>query len=486
LDFDLHGTAPHPRTRRTSLLLLFGCIAFSWSHFSEQLSAVEDDPGGRVRLVGQWLNAVLQHRPGTEDEAFVEVRSWSNGQLGMLGIDEGILVQLMRDPKVAQFRVATNPTQSPGRRSGGQPTPPPLIPYTRWQLHRLKVLACAAAGIVTEPPCLDMNASASLDADLRRLADVAFASRLHGDQSYVLRRGALLHTDVALSGPDRIEHVSSATPASAQRLWVIASDGSERGRRLDGIHWEMARLLLGAVRPGNDAMVRLWYRATAAWMQSQKRYDTVHLNRARALFPNDADLFFLSGCQRETYAGPAIQALVLGTVLPSDVEFGIGSDRKELREAETFFRHALTLNPMLVEGRLRLGRVLLLRGRPKEAALELRQAMASADDVLMSYFGALFLGAAEEALGDFEGAHRSYTEAEALYPRAQSPYLALSALARRRGDRADALEKIQRVFDLWTAESEGDDPWWGYHTAQARNANTLLEQLRQPFLESPQ
>ena len=71
-----------------------------------------------------------------------------------------------------------------------------------------------------------------------------------------------------------------------------------------------------------------------------------------------------------------------------------------------------------------------------------------------------------------------------LYPGAQTPRLALSALARRRGDRLGAQTEIRRVFDLPASPPARDDPWWTYHTAQARNADALLEELRQPFLEA--
>jgi hypothetical protein len=60
----------------------------------------------------------------------------------------------------------------------------------------------------------------------------------------------------------------------------------------------------------------------------------------------------------------------------------------------------------------------------------------------------------------------------------------LSALARRRGDRAGALAEIRRVFELPASPPARDDPWWTYHAAQARNADALLDELRRPFLEA--
>src|SRR5262249_19613969 len=97
------------------------------------------------------------------------------------------------------------------------------------------------------------------------------------------------------------------------------------------------------------------------------------------------------------------------------------------------------------------------------------------------YYGELFLGAAEERLAHDDAAREAYSEAATLYPRAQSPHIALSALARRHGDRATALREMQIVFELQHAEDGPDDPWWAYYKSHARNADDLLEALWRPF-----
>ena len=88
-------------------------------------------------------------------------------------------------------------------------------------------------------------------------------------------------------------------------------------------------------------MVRQWYRATAAWMQSTEDHDLLHLDRARQLFPADPDILFLSGCQRETFAGAPIQTAARSAVLPPGVTMGVESEQAELRQAEPLFRQVL-------------------------------------------------------------------------------------------------------------------------------------------------
>ena len=158
------------------------------------------------------------------------------------------------------------------------------------------------------------------------------------------------------------------------------------------------------------------------------------------------------------------------------------SDRAELRRAEGFYRRALAADSSLPELHMRLGHVLLLLEHEADAAKELRVALESEGDPLLRYYGELFVGAAEERLGHADAARQAYGEAAALYPNAQSPHLALSALARRLGDRATALKELQIVFELQQADSPPDDPWWTYYKSQARNADDLLEELWRPFL----
>jgi hypothetical protein len=438
----------------------------------------------RLDRLHRWLKAVDRHEPGEQDEALAEVGAWTNTELRGLWIDVNVLSQLMRNPRLGRFVV-----QGEGQRAATE------IRYTSFQHRQLTAFACAAAATLADPTCIEMKATNSLDADLTRLAQHAGAERARtGDANYVVRRGALLHSDIAIFQPHApVDPFGSSptTPAVGPTTWrVDIADGRGLDAGLSAVHWDIARLALDQVRPQGsdrpaperDGMVRAWYRATAAWMQYREDHDTLHLDRARKIFPDDPDLLFLSGSQRETYAGPAIQSATRSVVLPAGLTMAIESERSELRQAEGFLRRALALRSGMGEGHLRLGRVLGQQGHHAEAAGELRQALALVDDDALRYYGELFLGAEEQALGQLDAARGAFEAAAVLFPSAQSPLIALSELARRRGDRAGALAAIQKVFEVPEAGSVGrDDPWWVYHTAQARNAEALLDAVREPF-----
>jgi len=463
--------------------LLIAAAADAPSVRAQQRPAVERVADARIDRLQRWLKAVARHEPGTDDQEAIEVGAWPQRDLQTLWIDVDVLVKLMRNPGALVFSVA-----APGQRTR-QP-----IHYTKTQLRRLRALACAATGIVAPPDC-DRAAATDLDADLLHLATRALAARSAGDgDNYILRRGALVHTDVAmLVTPDGVEPAPRSPSAGPQRFRLQISDGRQTDFGQVAVHWDIARMVLDHVKPGvgqpvpgHDEMVRQWYLATAAWMQQVEDHDTVHLDRAREIFPADPDILFLSGAQRETYAAPRIQNAVRTAVLPYGIFFAVASDRGELRQAEGFFRRALEIEPDHVEARLRLGRVLGLLGRHADAARELRQAVASVDEDVLRYYGELFLGAEEESLRQYDAAFDAYQRAAALYPAAQSPWLALSSLGRRRGDRAAALRALQHLFDLPSTGLEPDDPWWTYHIAQGRHAEELLQALRRPFLAEPE
>jgi len=445
----------------------------------------EADMDARVARVERWLKAVLHHTPGQLDDAAREVNGWSNSDLRALWVDTNVVMKLIRNPVATSFSL----------RAEGQPRSQE-VHYTPLAMRRLRALACAAGGLVgagailDSPRCLEILAFSQLDEELRDLARGARASKQRGDDNYILRRGAILEADVAMLLPRNSEPVSTSAGPAPDRFRMSLSDGQGTAFRQVAIHWELARMLLDSVKPpgadraapGRDDMVRDWYRATAAWMQDREDYDDTHLDRARQIFPADPVILFLSASQREVYAAPRIQSAIRSAVAPAGTIFAIASERVELHQAEDYYRRALAADSSLPELHLRFGHVLLLLERHTEAARHLRDALDVEGDPLLRYYGELFVGAAEERMAHADAARLAYSEAGALYPNAQSPHLALSALARRLGDRATALKEMQIVFELQQADSPPDDPWWTYYKSQARNADDLLEELWRPFL----
>ena len=433
----------------------------------------------RISRVEFWLKALLDHEQGITDEALKTVASWWGDDLQTMRLDVNALLRLMRSPGTVRF----------SWQSQNDPKPRD-IRYAPAQLQRLRAFACVASGTAREPACATILRQRGLvDDDLLELA-IRVQDAQDGD-NFVLRRGAMLHTDIAILKPAPTEPRSAAgySPGSGGYR-VLIQDGRQMNLSQTDDHWEIARGLLANIRPadssrpapGRDEMVRRWYRATATWMQDAGDHETQHLDRARELFPTDPDILFLSGSQHETYASAAVQSVREGAVLPAGVTIEIGTEARELRQAETFFRRSLAAKIAQPEAHLRLGHVLGELNRHTDAVPELEEAIKSTSEDLLRYFGFLLLGTSQEALGRYDDAQASYERASTLYPTAQSPFLALTELARRRGNRAAALRSMQEVFDLPWSQFQRYDPWWDYDVAQSRHVGDLLKELRQPFL----
>jgi len=393
----------------------------------------------RVLQVQQWLEAVNDHEPAVWDAAAETVSSWSTPELESLFPYVKALAELVGTDEIK----------------------PGWGVFTAAEREQLKGLA----------------------AQIRR-----------PDINNIMKRGALLHSDIAMMAQMDSTPVSDSPPrrpANASRLGarfsvprrttVLADDGRYEGLGREAIHWEFGRMLLDAVRPSPslDGMARLWYRAIAAYFAERYLLAPAlhHLERALELFPEDPDLLLDRGCLHETFAAPRIQAVVQTTTLPNRGRILVASASSNLRDAERYFRQALDRKPNMTEARVRLARVLVLRERPGRARTELQRAIAETKDAVLLYYSQLFLADAEQALGNFDAAREAYQRAAAFYPRAQSPYLGLSHLARRQGDRPGAHRAIQQVLSLSADEREREDPWWRYYEGTGPNAARLLSEL---------
>ena len=336
-----------------------------------------------------------------------------------------------------------------------------------------------------EPGMLDasvMAISAWSEGDLGSvLRDLKKAGRTE-EVNRVLKRGALLHADMNMLVPVGSRSLVTRQLSGTGRRLILVVDGRPIGVEFSVAHLEFARALLDAVSPDpkRDEMVPAWYHATAAYLQSIESLGDLapHLERALRLFPADANVLLDSGALHEAFAAPRLQAAIqsLGGGVP------IKSARAESQQAEKFFRQALKIKSGLAEARVRLGYVIGLQGRHAEAAGELRRAAATTEEPLLLYYAELFLGHEEAALNHDETARQGFERAGALYPRAQSPRLALSVLARRAGDRVGALRAIQGLLRLPADEREREDPWWQYNLVSVPSADALLADVRRPFL----
>jgi tetratricopeptide (TPR) repeat protein len=196
-------------------------------------------------------------------------------------------------------------------------------------------------------------------------------------------------------------------------------------------------------------------------MAQQGRLQVEYFENARLLFPDDAEMLLLSGIAEEIFASPRLFSM------------SAGAHRNALERAEGYLREAVAIAPDRMEARLRLGRVLMQRGRIAEAR-DLLKSVTGVEDARLFYLAALFLGGLEDEAGHTPGAADWYTQAIARMPAAQAAGLASSELQHRAGER----QKAAGTLDAAISEKNTDDPWWGYVFGEYWRTDLLLDALR--------
>src|SRR5579871_424883 len=325
-------------------------------------------PPDHIERARQWVEDVIHHQPGTMDEAASDVASWSNRDLQTLWIDLTTIGELLYRPKLSYFTLVDPKT------SRKKP-----INYTPDDLDKLKKIAT-------------------------RARDVFGADG-------TLRRGALLHADIAMNTPFAPDATGASNPFAPVRVTVQIGDGQAFDIGLTAIHWETARMLID--RSPRDGFARDWYRATSAWMAQREDHDVDHVDHAIQLFPDDPDLLFLDGCLHEVLASPQIQSSVQSLHLPSGFLMNVGTPRAELKLAENALRRAAFDRPERAEGHLHYGRVLDRLGEHDAAVAELSRASGALSDDTLEYVADLFLGSAHASAGHLDAARAAYESAEA-------------------------------------------------------------------------
>src|SRR5262249_20285432 len=231
--------------------------------------------------------------------------------------------------------------------------------------------------------------------ELAALRDLAFAIKDRKETNAIVKPGAILHADVVmLVHPEGEIHVNqprsplssqqgrSQAPSTPDRLMLKSMDGRQKSLRDDAIHWDISYALLeqvvpdyegtqvlssGDIKKAPDDTVRLWYRATTAYLQAKAIYDPYHHSRGLKAFPNDPDLHFLNGCLHESQADARVQTVMRDLDLPPGVSLSQLSERDELEAAEKAFRRTLEVDPAYYEARIPLGRVLGKLGKHEQA-----------------------------------------------------------------------------------------------------------------------
>src|SRR5262249_24128828 len=114
------------------------------------------------------------------------------------------------------------------------------------------------------------------------------------------------------------------------------------------------------------------------------------LARAQQRFPRDPLVALAVGSLQEANAAPHLLVEGSGGRTGNLEKWRADERAYRLGEALTAYQHAMSLDPALAEGHLRLGRVLLLLGRNGEAEAEFGKVPESTPDKRWRYLAEMF------------------------------------------------------------------------------------------------
>jgi hypothetical protein len=406
-------------------LLLTAVLAFGLLSLPAAAAQETSAKSAGIARLERWLKAVEEHVPGKADYAALSVRDW-------VGTD----VDLVRPYLEGLLALMPPPDGAPKIKLPGS--------LSREEIDEL------------------LNLGARNPAIRGRVA--------------LLKRAAVLHADVGILRLAEARRVNSESTArsvagTSASVVLLGKDGEIRGYAVSPPHWQFGRWLLDYVDPTPEslAFVRLWYRATMAFLLFDGNWSDAEKQVRYGLerMPNEAGFHYDLGCVLEAYASPRLQ-IVTQAAHPR-----AGDVERNLKDAEEHFRRAADMDKQSLEPRIRLARVRALLGRTEVAAADLR-AIPPTGNTIVAYYAAMFLGDVEQQLGRRQEAADAFARAAALYPKAQGPLLALSLLSANAGNRADALAALNRLLAIPADEKSRLDPWWDYRLCIGRNADAIV------------
>jgi len=237
---------------------------------------------------------------------------------------------------------------------------------------------------------------------------------------------------------------------------------------------------------GPSAFERYWLWAAVAILQgvNEPAVNQEFVTAALARFPDEPRLLlakaflldrrqpFASGEEtRTTMMAPQMAG---NTVIPARLSVTAGLPERHVREVLTAYDSVLTTDEVGAEARLRKSLLLYRAGQAREALELLDSSSVVSSDIALRYLRDLFRGRALTALGSLDEAAAAYQAALGHAPQAQSPQVALMAVALLRGDRERAAAIAEQIQNA----APGADPWWTYWEGDYRLVPGILTRLR--------
>jgi tetratricopeptide (TPR) repeat protein len=367
-----------------------------------------------------------------------------------------------------------------------------------------------AASTLSWDEAVKAHVPGTIDDAVRTVAAIDMARLTHQVKRFgladvpFLTRALVLHTDLAIAQREAAARMGGRGYGSS----VVLEDGRQVGRRQASPHWGIALAIANTLAERRDAearrVARLWFGAVNAlflyWAESSPRL----LENAFHHWPDDASLHVYRATHRQMLADPRVQQSIavddaptpsVGRIRPRefadepppDVERteirrarqgGPQRSSGELARAEEDLRRALTLDPTLVEARIRLAHVAGERGGAAEAVALAQEALRVGVPPFFESYATLILGRNLARLGRYVEAGQAFDRAAALVPSNQAPRIGRAQVALALGRPAEAMAALTAILGPERAVAPTDEAWSLYYRVSNPAAPAQLAALR--------
>lgn len=264
----------------------------------------------------------------------------------------------------------------------------------------------------------------------------------------------------------------------------VSEQIAECGRGPHATIIEHLSSILLLIEPKADGFLKPLYLAMARQAQWSHCFPQSQLWAHAWLkrFPRDGPLFMALGIAAESSAFFTMPLAPHPVNEPSSIarqrDMLALALHAKWESARRAYEDAITASPDLVEGHLRLGRVLWRLGRLEAARASLETALGRPAEANIQYLAHLFLGRVLEDNRQWSEAEEHYRTALSMQPLSRTAAVALSHVRFLQGDTASARVILRDGLDAQYRRTDYD-PWVPYLITQTRDGEKILAELRE-------
>jgi tetratricopeptide (TPR) repeat protein len=271
-----------------------------------------------------------------------------------------------------------------------------------------------------------------------------------------LRLAAMLHTDLGLAAFQQRRMMDFDFHIGIADGWLILADNKLSAPGSFRAKWTVtvARFLLASGEIGVAERI---------------------LNRAAERIGGDVGILLAQATVKETQASRLVAEISGGRL--DEPSAAVKGKDAALAAAQSALERVLKLQPSLVEPKLRLAHIMVLKHDDARASSLASEVIAAKPQPMLKYVASLIAGGVLERGRQYDAAARAYLDAILAVPDGQTGYIALANIMHHSGQAAEAAAVLERMYSRG-ATNAASDPWIIYPLGFDLSMDAQFEEYR--------